>query len=198
MPCSSAAAITSCVAHRAARLNHRRDAVGGGDIDAVAKRKERIRCHDRAAQLELFIGRLERRDAASSTRGSSARRRRRRWRRRARTRWRWISRTCTTCQANSRSASSRASGWRRLTTLSSAGSTPRRVALLQQQAAGDACEIRAHRRCRRSRSPVSSTRRFGLAASAASASALTLGAAMTSANWRSMMRARGARVERRD
>ena len=63
MPCSSAAAITSCIAHRAARLDDRGDAVGGGDVDAVAKREERVGRHDRAAHLELFVGRLERRDA---------------------------------------------------------------------------------------------------------------------------------------
>src|ERR1700693_2950867 len=51
------------VAHRAARMNHRGDAEGGGDVDAVAKRKEGIGCHDCPAHFELLVRGLERGEA---------------------------------------------------------------------------------------------------------------------------------------
>ena len=63
MPCSSAASHDLFVAHRPAGLHDREDAALGGGVDAVAKRKEGVRCEHVAGDVELgFLG-LQRRDA---------------------------------------------------------------------------------------------------------------------------------------
>ena len=49
-PCSSAAAITSCVAHRAPRLHHGGGAGRRHRVEAVAERKERVRRGDRSLE----------------------------------------------------------------------------------------------------------------------------------------------------
>ena len=76
MPCSSAAAITS--SSRTCRpAGSRRGAAVGGDVEAVAERKESVRRHHRAGKRQPRVLRLDRGDARSNRRGSSGRRRRR-------------------------------------------------------------------------------------------------------------------------
>ena len=65
------------VAHAAARLDHRRGAGVGDDVEAVAEREERVGRDDRAGEREAGVLRLDARRCASSRRGSSGRRRRR-------------------------------------------------------------------------------------------------------------------------
>src|SRR5580658_10788923 len=47
----------------AARLDDGADAVAGGHVEVIAKRQERIRCHHRAGETQVFVGRLHRREA---------------------------------------------------------------------------------------------------------------------------------------
>ena len=63
MPCSSAARDDLFVAHRAAGLHDGEHAALGGRVDAVAKRKERVRSEHRAGHVELGLLGLQRRDA---------------------------------------------------------------------------------------------------------------------------------------
>ena len=186
MPCSSAAAMTSSSRLRAAGLDDGLDAVFGGDVEAVAKREERVGGHHRALRRRASrpppswprrgsntrATHLSRADADASCL-------------RARRRWRSISRTCTRATRTTGPRARAGVGLRFVTT--------RRSAALDHARSPALCTSRPPVTLRYSSAPGTRSRRAHRARARARsacrrapwrASACTDGAAITSTNCR--------------
>ena len=202
MPCSSAAAITSASRMRAAGLDDRLDAELGDDVEAVAKREERVGGHRRAPPATspsscALIAAICVLDHAAHLPGADAERR---------------ARPCAHTMAldltifrdapgEQQVIAARACGGRRAgdhpQVLRLAPSAPSRVCTSRPPR--DAACTRAAASPASPRSPISSTRTFVLARRAAPAPrAVTLGARITSTNCRSRIACAAALHPARD